>query len=236
MSVLSEEKLSQLGSSFNLCVQGYHLINSDPIKESVWESINAQVLVASGIQVSEQSNGSHSSGSDISCAIGNLSNKSAKYEDSSRASFSISSYRLSSVCSAANCGTIPEIVAEIDKRKNFEYYSVIVREEDSMKYHYTWYLIPSDYAPLNPHSYDWAPSIGKRGANKGKQVGWETNTVSGSTMKISFSMSSQLWMHLAITEDMDKFVVGRATAPSQKRYNYIELFGMLSKSPEEKSP
>jgi hypothetical protein len=117
-----------LVKNFEACVQGYHMLNTDPIKEGVWESINALILQKSGFNITHQSNGSHSPGADISCeTFGNISNKSAKYEISknSKHSFSISSYRLSKVC---NTGNIEEIIAEINKRKNFNYYSILVRK------------------------------------------------------------------------------------------------------------
>ena len=38
-----------LSHYFSLCVQGYHMLNTDPIKEAVWESINALVFKYSGI-------------------------------------------------------------------------------------------------------------------------------------------------------------------------------------------
>ena len=41
---ITEAIRSSLGSNFTKCVQGYHLINEDPIKESPWEQINATIL------------------------------------------------------------------------------------------------------------------------------------------------------------------------------------------------
>jgi hypothetical protein len=43
-------------------------------------------------------------------------------------------------------------------------------------------------------------------------------------MSITFSMSSQLWIHLTITEDMKKFIVGSCTVKVGKKFNYIELY------------
>ena len=87
---------STLSNYFTLCVKGYHMLNTDPIKEAVWESINAVVFKYSGIQIISQACGSHSSGSDIETDSGKFSNKSAKYEGKC-SKFSISSYRLTSV-------------------------------------------------------------------------------------------------------------------------------------------
>jgi hypothetical protein len=228
--VLNEVTKVSLGENFKKCVQGYHLINSEPLKEAVWEAVNAQVFVASGISVESKSSGSHSPGSDITCAIGNISNKSAKYDGKKQESFSVSSYRLTAVCSGTNCGTPAAIIAEIEKRKNFQYYSIIVREELESTYNYHWYLIPSDHPSLSPHTYEWVPMIGKRGVNKGKQVGWETNTVNGSNMSVSFSMSSQLWINVAVTEELKQYIVGTVTTTQKQTFDYLQLFDILSKN------
>ena len=138
---------------------------------------------------------------------------------------------MTSICSSTNCGTQEQIINEIEKRKNFQYYSVIVREMVDDVCHYDWYLIPSDYASLSPRTYEWKPMIGKRGMNKDKQVGWETNTVNGSSMSISFSMSSQLWINVRVTEEMKKFIVGSVVCPTKQMFDYIQLFSILSTTP-----
>jgi len=215
----------ELQENFNKCLQGYHLINSSPINETVWEELNAAIFSSIGINVYSKSDGSHSSGMDISCTIGNISNKSAKYS-AHRKSIDISSYRLTTVCSDKNCGDPVEIINEINRRKNFEYYSFIVRDEltDPEKITYDWLLIPSNYNILEPSSYEWNPMIGQRGKNKGSQVGWNTNIMDGSKMSITFSMSSQLWMHIDMTEQVKKFIVATTTVSNKPMYNYIELF------------
>lgn len=210
-----------LASNFEKCVKGYHLLNDEPIKEAVWEDINAQVLVASGCSVESKSSGSHKPGADISCSLGSFSNKSTQYEGDG---FKISSYRLTSVCSDKNPGKPEEILAEINKRKNFEYYSIIVRKDSPQEIQYDWYLIPSDYAAFNPASYEWQPKIGKIGKNKGSATGWETNTVNGSSMSITFSMSSQLWLDIKLTEEMKKFCISSVNVKKGRKYNYIQLF------------
>jgi hypothetical protein len=110
------ELLQGFNNFFKKCVRGYHLINMDPIKEAVWESINSQVLTHSGTTVYEKSSGSHSPGSDISSNIGNFSNKSVKYDSPKNDHFNISSYRLTTVCSSDSPGNISEIIEEINKR------------------------------------------------------------------------------------------------------------------------
>ena len=214
-----------MGENFHKCVQGYHLINVSPINETIWEDLNAMVFSSVGIDVYSKSDGSHLSGMDINCSLGRISNKSAKYA-ANKKRIDISSYRLTTVCSEKNCGTPAEINQEINNRKNFEYYSFIVRDEasDKDKISYDWLLIPSNYVGLDPASYTWEPTIGKRGKNKDAQVGWKTNTINGCSMSISFSMSSQLWLHIEMTEEIKKFIVASSTASNKPTCNYIQLF------------
>jgi hypothetical protein len=216
----SSEILANLGANFSKCVQGYHLVNNDPIKETPWEDINAIILNKSGCCVNSKSNGSHSPGADLHCSFGSLSNKSAKYEPGNTM-FKISSYRLTTVCSDKSPGDIGAIIAEINKRKNFNFYSIIVRD----RYMYEWYLIPSDFYVFDPSSYTWTCKIGKFGKNKGNVTGWETNTQHGSSMSISFSMSSQLWIDVHVTDEIKKFMVGKCPIPiNGRKYDYIELY------------
>jgi len=221
MDIFSDIQL--LRDNFSKCVKGYHLINSSPIKETIWEDINSQVLIASDCSIDSQSNGSHRSGADIFCNIGALSNKSTQY-DAGNHSFKLSSYRLTTVCSDKIPGAIEDILTEINNRKNFAYYSIIVRNESETEYKYDWYLIPSDLPQLNPNAYEWHPKIGKIGKNKGINIGWETNTIEGSSMAITFSMSSQLWIDVLITEEIKKYIVGSCNANKETRINYMQLY------------
>jgi sulfatase maturation enzyme AslB (radical SAM superfamily) len=88
---------------------------------------------------------------DINCSLGRISNKSAKYSNNKK-NIDISSYRLTTVCNAKNCGSPQEIIQEINSRKNFDYYSFIIRDEMSCgsgggtdQISYDWFLIPSNY-------------------------------------------------------------------------------------------
>jgi len=222
------ENSELINVNFEKCVKGYHLINSSPINETIWEDINATILSSLRINIYSKSNGSHSSGMDINCSLGRISNKSAKYSNNKK-SINISSYRLTSVCSIKNCGTPREIIEEINKRKNFDYYSFIVRDEtDKLNISYDWLLIPSTNLILDPSSYVWEPTIGKRGKNKDTQVGWNTNEINGCKMSITFSMSSQLWIHIEMTEEIKKFIVASAVVENKPKYNYIDLLDKLT--------
>jgi hypothetical protein len=199
-------------------------MNDDPIKEAPWEDINAIILGASGCTVTSQSGGSHKPGSDISCSLGGFSNKSTQY-DPGNTSFKISSYRLTTVCSEKTPGNIADIITEINKRKNFDYYSIIVREDKNSQIKYHWYLIPSDHPTVNPGAYEWKQKLGKIGKNRGSITGWETDIRNGSSMSITFSMSSQLWMNLCVTAEMKRnFVVASCEVTRRRKYNYIQLF------------
>jgi hypothetical protein len=81
---------------------------------------------------------------------------------------------------------------------------------------------------VDPTAYTWTPKIGKQGKKKDTVIGWETNTVNGSNMCIIFSMSSQLWVHIEITEEMKQFKKASYTASKGKKVNYLQLFKMLA--------
>jgi hypothetical protein len=215
-----------LQNKFNECINGYHMINTSPINETMWEDINSQIFTSVNINIYSKSNGGHSSGMDINSSIGKLSNKSAKYDSIHQKSFNISSYRLTTVCNDKHCGTPTDFITEINKRKNFDYYSILVRDELSYqnKIQYDWYLIPSDYIVLNPNSYTWEKIIGQRGKNKDNQIGWVTNEINGSKMKITFSMSSQLWISLSITDEIKKFIIASTIVENIPKFNYIDLY------------
>ena len=215
-----------LNINFNKCVNGFHLINSGNINESIWEELNSLIFKKSEIKVTSKSSGSHLSGMDIQCCLGGISNKSAKYSLNKK-KFEVSSYRLTTICNPLRIGTINEIIEEIKQKKNFEYYSIIVREELERKNSYDWIFIPSDFYLLNPYSYNWYPMIGKKGKNKDLQVGWMTHEINGCKMCIKFSMSSQLWIHIEMTEEIRQFIIASTEVSTESKYNYIDLLDKL---------
>ena len=212
--------------NFKKCVSGFHLINSCNINEKIWEDLNSLIFTKSGIEVISKSDGSHLSGMDIKTSLGGISNKSSKYS-LHRKSIDISSYRLTTVCNLKNVGNINEIVEEINQRKNFNYYSIIAREEMEEKTYYDWLFIPSDYYLLDPASYEWYPMIGKKGKNKDVQIGWCTNEINGCRMDITFSMSSQLWIYLVMTEEIRQFIISSSEVSTKPKYNYIDLLDKI---------
>ena len=219
------EKLKLLDTNFKKCVIGYHLFNSSVINETMWENINTLIFLSSGIKIYSTSDGSHSPGMDIDSSLGRISNKSAKYSNNKKC-VDISSYRLTTVCSEKNYGIPVEIIEEINRRKNFDYYSLIVRNEDNIhidNISYDWLLIPSGYKSLDPSSYIWEPKLGKRGKNKDTQIGWITNEINGCKMSITFSMSSQLWIHIEMRDEIKKFIVASIAVQNKPKYNYIDI-------------
>ena len=118
------------------------------------------------------------------------------------------------------------IINEINNRKNFKYYSIIVREEKKGSFRYDWYLIPSDFHVFDPASYTWKPKTRKKGNNKDTITGWETNDINGSRMSITFSMSSQLWIDINITEELKQFIVSSCHVNRGRKFNYIQLYDM----------
>jgi len=207
ISSMNNKLLKELSNSFDKCVKGYHLINSEPIKGTVWESINMQIFNKSKfITFSKCEMGSHASGTDIVSSIGNFSNKSVKYKNSKQNNFSISSYHLTTLCDKSNPGNLENILTEINIKKNFDYYSIIARDDNKKTdiIHYDWLLLPGEHPILNPLSFIWTPKIGKFGKNINAQIGWHTNIVNGSSMSIRFSMASQLWLSIHFTDEMKK--------------------------------
>jgi hypothetical protein len=198
---LSDERVK---INFNASIQGYHLLNTTPIKEGVWEDINCQIL--NGIcNIQDCANGNHKSGKDNRFNNWDISNKTNKIEGS-KSSIKISSYRLTSVCSDKNNGIISSIVEEIEKRdKSFHYYSILFRYENNNEIKYIWCIIPKDHYVFNVNKYEFTHKIGKRGRNKNEIIGWESKY-----MDITFSMSSQLWYNFALT-DIEKYIICETT-------------------------
>jgi len=219
---ISQAIREKLESNFSKAVRGYHIVNNRPIKESVWEEVNTVVLNRSGCDVTSESDGSHKSGRDLVCSLGGFSNKSVKY-GASRA-FAISSYRLTTVCSDKEHGDISGIIAEINLRKNFDMYSIMARKETKTEIYYEWFLIPNDFPALNPATYTWRPRFGKTRNTNDKITGWETDVLNGSSMSITFSMSSQLWVKLTVTDEIDRFKIGSCKIKRGKTIDYIELY------------
>lgn len=219
---------TKLNTNFSKYVLGYHMFNKQPLKEARWEEANSDIFKRSGISVHSESDGSHSSGMDLNTSFGTFSNKSSKYSKN-KEYFDISSYRLTTVCNQNNYGTPEEIIQEINKRKNYDKYSILIRDEkkNNPKIWYDWMILPSDYIIMNPSSYTWIPKIGK---NKDTQVGWITNDINGSNMEISFSMSSQLWIHIKMTDELKKFIVASVEVNQNPEYNYIDIQEILSSS------
>jgi hypothetical protein len=71
--------------------------------------------------------------------------------------------------------------------------------------------------------------FGQSGKKTGEQIGWKTNDLHGSKMTITFSMSSQLWLTISVTEELKSFIVSSCTVGRKTKYNYLEIYNMFSK-------
>ena len=216
-SLFNKLKQENVSQKFQKEVQGYHLLCEAPVKEALWEEINKNVA-SCVCNVTDQAKGNHASGVDMQFDNCGISMKSAKLD---KTKISISSYRLTTVCSDKNPGEPVEILKEINNRdSSFQYYSILLRQElkdDILQYH--WCFIPKSSPLFKIVETDFKPKIGKTGKNKGTQVGWETKY-----MSISFSMSSQLWIHFTF-DDIKQYIISSITVDnSNKKLSYSDIF------------
>ena len=75
-----------------------------------------------------------------------------------------------------------------------------------------------------------------KGKNKDTVIGWDTNELNGSKMQIIFSMSSQLWITVHITEELQKYKVATCKITQGRKYNYSQLYDMLTAPPPPPPP
>ena len=104
-------KRNNVSKVFSNEFNGYHLICKAPVKEALWEEINKNI-VSTFCNVSDEAKGNHKSGKDMQFDKYGISIKSSKIE---RGKISISSYRLTTICSDKNPGNPEDIVNEIKK-------------------------------------------------------------------------------------------------------------------------
>ena len=208
-SIKSNPKLI---TTFNQEILGYHLLHNEPIKESRWEDINANIL-KKYVKIKSTASGNHASGIDIMTEYGGLSNKTSRYTKNNT---KISSYRLTTVCNNKDIGNIESIKKEIHRRnKSFKFYSILLSNPKKSEIQYSWYLIPENYKYFNPDTYEWNIKLGKIKKNKDKIVGYKTNSINNNYMEINFSMSSQLWIIINI-DDIKKFKVNTVNVEIKK--------------------
>lgn len=180
-------------------ISGYHVTSKNPLKEAMWEEINANIM-RSFCNVSEEAMGNHKSGIDNKFENWGISNKTAKLTNTGK--LNISSYRLTAVSKTKD---ISKIIEEIVKRdSSYDYYSILVREEqpnDNIRY--LWIIVPKDFYTFNPKMYEWFSKMSRDCSDK--QVGWKSTY-----MDITDSMSSQLWFHMDF-KDVERYVVASTT-------------------------
>lgn len=215
-SVLKKNNVQQI---FEDEISGYHMTSKNPLKESMWEEINANIM-RSFCLVSEEAHGNHKSGIDNKFGDWKISNKTAKIGNNKR--LDISSYRLTAV---SKTDDIKKIVGEILKRDaSYDYYSILIRNELSENdLKYTWVLVPKEYYTFNPKKYKWMHKIGRAG----KVTGWKSNY-----MDITDSMSSQLWFHMNFT-DIERFVVASSRVNVSNKISFAAQVKKIREQEQE---
>ncbi len=208
-------------SAFNSEIRGYHSINRTPIKESVWEDFNYNI-VKNVCTVTNAANGNHLSGADMCFNEQGISMKSAKIEKDN--SINISSYRLTKVCSDRTPGNIEDIMNEINKRdQSYNYYSILFRKENNAIIKYYWCLIDKNSSIFKMNIDNIKAKIGQRGRNKDQQIGWSSNN-----FDINFSMSSQLWYKLKFEDICDYIIAEIEIDTTDSKMSYSDVFELIN--------
>lgn len=209
------KKCKRLQEHFSKTLNGFHMVNKAPIKESVWEEVNCDIAKSS-FSISDEAKGNHISGKDNRFDNINISNKSTKVEGTN---ITISSYRLTTVCNDKDIGIPENIKEEIKKRSSsFDLYSLLVRDEkENSIIKYMWYMIPKEYYLFKIDNLNH--KIGKRGKKKDEIIGWESKYSS-----ITFSMSSQLWYNFSIDEIKKYMVCSTEVDNSKPKIDYSQIY------------
>ena len=206
-------------------IRGYHKINTEPIKESVWEGILAKSMGKAGI-AHKWIPGSHKPGADIYVDSIGISCKSTKQEQ--KTILKISSYRMTTIF------TIDEFIREIDEVRgaNFQYYGVLSRVESKDKKNlvYSVYMIPA--SKIKAFGLEWKDKKTK----KGKMI-WDTKMKDGMRMYISEAMSNQLWISLNKQRFAEYLIIENLQiSVEDTELDYADLFDLLSLSDRPSSP
>ncbi len=205
--------------NFKKAIHVHHCLFDKIINEKLWETLYFEILLSTNVKIFRPSSESHLSGMDISTSIGKFSNKTAKIIGNY---FSVSSYRLTKVTNSRDIGTIENIIREIDSRRNFDFYSILVRKEKCKEIIYSWVSIPAKKSIMNPRKYDWFPTFNKQGI----QNGWKTNRRKDCEMRIVFSMSSQLWIKISTTK-IEKYIIASHKVERGVKFNFLDLYSLL---------
>lgn len=229
INIFLQFKRPSIITMFEKTIKGWHTMNRFPIKEKSWEDINAQVIEIIG-KIEGLDAGSHLSGKDMKYLHWGLSNKTIKSEDSKIA---ISSYRLTKVCKSGNPGDIINILEEINNRSsNYDFYSLLLRDNDEGKICYEWYIIPKNFFILNPNLAEWRHMEGKISRNRNEITGWEGTINNNNVFKIQFSMSSQFWITFD-KKKVSRFLITKIDIDTNEipRLSYAKLYDIIQKNP-----
>jgi hypothetical protein len=191
-------KRPKIKKAFQEEIMGYHLMNEEPLKEARWEEINRNI-VSKYIKVSGGAFGNHTSGIDNTFGGHGISNKTCKVYGET---IQVSSYCLSKATNELTPNNIKDVITEIQKRdESFNYYSLLLRDEQTQFINYSWYLVPKDYYVFNVEKFFWLPMMGRTKRTKGRQLGWQSPNA-----RIIFSMGSKLWFNFE-KEEIEQFEI-----------------------------
>ncbi len=219
-------KQNNIKKAFKEEIQGYHMMNEEPLKEARWEEINRNI-VSKYLKVSGGAYGSHVSGVDNVFGGCGVSNKTAKvYGDS----IQVSSYCLGRVSNEMHPGCIKDVITEIKNRdKSYRYLSLLVRDEKEKSIEYMWYMIPRDYYVFNVEKFFWSPMMGRTKRTLGRQLGWYSPQA-----RIVFSMGSKLWFNFE-KEAIDQFLIESVSVNKEMPIlSYRCLFKLFNQNKKRK--
>lgn len=214
---------------FDKTIKGWHTLNRFPIKEKIWEDVNSQVMEIIG-NIRGLDAGSHLSGKDLNYMHWGLSNKTIKEENGN---IKLSSYRLTKVCKSGYPGEIEEILEEINRRSSsYDFYSLLLRDNDEGKILYEWYIIPKYYYIVDHNMAEWQHMLGKLARNKNEVIGWEGIVNKNRLFEIRFSMSSQFWITIDKSK-ISKFLITKSNIDTEQipRISYAKFWDIIRENP-----
>jgi hypothetical protein len=200
--------MQQFYKNIEYTIKGFHMVNDNYIKESVWEHVFLQFFNGITNNIKYDS-GSHKPGSD--CIIDNISYSNKTTIIKKNNTINISSYRLSS-CN----NNILKMIHEIDVvKKNFDFYSLLARVQHLDYITYKYYKIPSDFFTAN--NFTWEET----------KTQWKTNKLNGINLNIRKSMSFQLWINVDCDSIKD-YMIHSVDVKKNEKIFYKDLYERLS--------
>jgi hypothetical protein len=111
---------------------------------------------------------------------------------------------------------VHKFTREVERRDDsFDYYSLLVRSEAQDSMTYSWYIIPKDHHIFNISKYEWKE---KKRKNCRDVLGWTSKY-----MDITFSMSSQLWIHFNVDE-IKQYLITSVVVLKGHKLSFSEIY------------